>query len=286
MFNIENSKYAIRAVVFLLVALGVSGFGRLESLFAPKAELWEKWTKHQSVSNPTVDHGAWDTFLKSYVSTHGDGVNRVAYGDVNKEDRQALDAYIRYMAAISVETLSRDDQLAYWINLYNTLTVKVVLTHYPVDTIRDIDISPGLFSDGPWDKKLIHIDGEAISLNDIEHRILRPIWRDPRLHYALNCASIGCPNLLKSAFTGATVSQVLEEAAYAYINDKRGVSTQDERVIISSIYAWFKDDFGSDLTGVLSHLKSYANPEVALILEEAIDIEDAYDWTLNDAARN
>ncbi len=197
MFNIENSKYTIRAVVFLLVALGVSGFGKLESLFAPKAELWEKWTKHQSVSNPTVDHGVWDTFLKSYVSTHGDGVNRVAYGDVNKEDRQALDAYIRYMAAISVETLSRDDQLAYWINLYNTLTVKVVLTHYPVDTIRDIDISPGLFSDGPWDKKLIHIDGEAISLNDIEHRILRPIWRDPRIHYALNCASIGCPNLLK-----------------------------------------------------------------------------------------
>ena len=79
---------------------------------------------------------------------------------------------------------------------------------------------------------------------------------------------------------------MLEEAAYAYINDKRGVSTQDERVRISSIYAWFKDDFGSDLTEVLSHLKSYANPEVALILEEAIDIEDAYDWTLNDAARN
>ena len=149
-----------------------------------------------------------------------DGVNRVAYGYVNKEDRQALDAYIRYMAAISVETLSRDDQLAYWINLYNTLTVKVVLTHYPVDTIRDIDISPGLFSDGPWDKKLIHIDGEAISLNDIEHRILRPIWRDPRLHYALNCASIGCPNLLRSAFTGATVNQVLEEAAAEKIKAK------------------------------------------------------------------
>ena len=286
MFNNEKSQYAIRVGKVLLVALSVSGFGGLESLFAPKAELWEKWAAHQSESSTTVDHSAWDAFLKSYVSTHGDGVNRVAYGDVNKAGRQALDDYIRSMATVSVETLSRDDQLAYWINLYNTLTVKVVLTHYPVDTIRDIDISPGLFSDGPWDKKLIQIDGEPISLNDIEHRILRPIWRDPRIHYALNCASIGCPNLLRNAFTGATASQVLEEAAYAYINDKRGVSTRDQRVIISSIYAWFKDDFGNDVTGVLSHLKSYAGPEVALILEEAIDIEDAYDWTLNDAARN
>ena len=286
MFNNEKSQSAIRIGKVLLVALSMSGFGGLESLFAPKAELWEKWAAHQSVSSTTVNHSAWDAFLKSYVSTHGDGVNRVAYGDVNKAGRQALDDYIRSMATVSVETLSRDDQLAYWINLYNTLTVKVVLTHYPVDTIRDIDISPGLFSDGPWDKKLIQIDGEPISLNDIEHRILRPIWRDPRIHYALNCASIGCPNLLRNAFTGATASQVLEEAAYAYINDKRGVSTRDQRVIISSIYAWFKDDFGNDVTGVLSHLKSYAGPEVALILEEAIDIEDAYDWTLNDAARN
>ena len=142
----------------LVIAIGVSGFGGVESLFAPKAELWEKWTAHQSDSTETVDHTAWDTFLKTYVSEHDDGVNRVAYGDVDDADKEALDRYIRSMASVSVESLPRDEQLAYWVNLYNALTVQVVHAHYPVKTIRDIDISPGLFSDGPWDKKLIEID--------------------------------------------------------------------------------------------------------------------------------
>ena len=104
---------------------------------------------------------------------------------------------------------SRDEQLAYWINLYNALTVKVILDHYPVKSILDIDISPGWFSIGPWGKKLVAVEGVEISLDDIEHRILRPIWRDPRIHYALNCAAVGCPNLLREAFTGATAEVLL-----------------------------------------------------------------------------
>ena len=173
--------------------------------------------------------------------------------------------------------------MAYWINLYNALTVKVVLSAYPVESIRDIDISPGLLSDGPWDKKLVEIGGEAVSLNDIEHRILRPIWRDPRIHYAVNCASISCPNLQKKAFTAKSAERMLDAAARAYINDRRGVRREDERVVVSSIYAWFTDDFGGDVAGVIAHLKQYANPELILILEAATELEDAYDWTLNNA---
>ena len=283
MFEYEKIRSAIRAMAIVLVATGVSGFGGVEALFAPKAEIWDRWVAHQSDSSATVDHDAWDEFLKKYVSVHEDGVNRVAYGDVDGAGRSALDNYIRTLTAVSVDTLSRDEQLAYWINLYNALTVKVVLAHYPVDTIRDIDISPGLFSDGSWDKKLIEIDSEPMSLNDIEHRILRPTWRDPWIHYAVNCASIGCPNLQRSAFTGATAGKMLEDAAHAYINDRRGVSVEDSRVVVSSIYAWFTDDFGGDVAGAIAHLKRYVSPEVASALDEADNLEDAYDWTLNDA---
>ena len=136
------------------------------------------------------------------------------------------------------------------------------------------------------DKKLIEIDDEQINLNDIEHRILRPILNDPRIHYAVNCASIGCPNLLRSAYTGSTAGRMLEEAARAFINDKRGVNAQDKRATVSSIYAWFTVNFGGVVAGVIAHLKRYANPELASRLNEAVELDDAYDWALNDATQN
>ncbi len=276
-------RFATRLAAVIIVALGVTGFGGVEALFAPKASLWEEWTAHKTKSVNAVDHRAWDGFLATYVSSHTDGVNRVDYGAVDSAGKSTLDSYIARMTAVPVRELSRAVQLAYWINLYNALTVKVVLLAYPVESIRDIDISPGLLSDGPWDKKLVEIGGEAVSLNDIEHRILRPIWRDPRIHYAVNCASISCPNLQKKAFTAKSAERMLDAAARAYINDRRGVRREDERVVVSSIYAWFTDDFGGDVAGVIAHLKQYANPELILILEAATELEDAYDWTLNNA---
>ena len=284
--NVLWKSRLARVGILLTLALGATGFGGVESLFAPKASLWEKWLAHDARSRTTVDHDAWQDFLDKYVSAHEDGVNRVAYGTVSKPDKSALDGYIVRMTAVPVAKLSRAEQLAFWINLYNALTVKVILTHYPVESIRDIDISPGLFSDGPWDKKLIEIDGEMLSLNDIEHRILRPIWRDPRIHYAVNCASIGCPNLRKNAFTAANAELLLEKSARAYINDRRGVRSVDERVVVSSIYAWFTDDFGGNVAGVIAHLKQYADPELAATLDAAVELEDDYDWTLNDAKLN
>jgi len=154
-----------------------------------------------------------------------------------------------------VSKLNRPEQQAYWINLYNALTVQVVLDHYPVETIRDIDISPGLFSDGPWGKKLVTIEAEPVSLDDIEHRILRPIWRDPRIHYAVNCASVGCPDLLARAYRTDDMDQTLTANAVAYINSARGVALKGGEVSVSSIYDWFEADFGGNEAGVLKHLR-------------------------------
>lgn len=286
MFDSKIIRSVIRTAIILAFALSVAGFGGIETLFTPKAELWERWTAHQPGSNAKIDHSTWDWFLKSYVSVNDDGVNRVAYSDVDQAGHDRLDDYIRSMTEVTVDTLSRDEQLAYWINLYNALTVRVVLRHYPVETIRDINISPGLFSNGPWDNKLIEIDGEPISLNDIEHRILRPIWRDPRIHYAVNCAAISCPNLQRDTYTGDAANQMLEDAAFAYVNDKRGISAQNNRVVVSSIYAWFIDDFGGNVAGLILHLKRYAKPSLASALDNAVELQNAYDWALNDDVRN
>ena len=155
---------------------------------AAKAELWPRWLAHDDNSSLTVDHSRWSAFLARYRHLGSDRIARLAYGRVGAADRQALDAYLDFLQSIPVSALSRTAQRAFWINLYDALTVRLVLAHYPVASIRDIDISPGLFTSGPWRAILATVEGEKITLDDIEHRILRPIWRDPRIHYVLNCA--------------------------------------------------------------------------------------------------
>lgn len=249
---------------------------------APKADLWSKWTAHQPASTATIDHGTWQTFLDNHVSQGSDGITRVAYGSVSPVDRQRLQTYLEALQKVPISEHNRDEQLAYWINLYNALTVEVILDHYPVDTILDIDIS-GFFSNGPWGAKLATIEGEEISLNDIEHRILRPIWRDPRLHFSLNCASLGCPNLAPQAFTAATVEERLEEAARTFVNHPRGSRFEGDQLIVSSIYVWYQVDFGDRPQGVLAHLRKYAKGELAQRLERYDGgLDHEYLWALND----
>ncbi len=272
-----------RLTAVVALAFPLAGIASFEALFAPSAELWPRWQAHDAASNATIDHGRWDRLLQAYVSTHDDGVNRVDYAGVGAADRTQLDAYIADLAAVAIDRYNRPEQRAYWINLYNALTVRLILQRYPVASIRDIDISPGLFADGPWGKTLITVAGEALTLNDIEHRILRPIWGDPRIHYALNCASIGCPNLLRTAFTGANTDVLLDLAARDYVNSPRGAHLDGTRLIVSSIYVWFQEDFGGNDRGVIDHLARYAEPALATRLENARALADhEYDWSLND----
>ena len=233
-----------------------------------------------------VDHRRWGRFLAAYVRPGENGLNRVAYGSVTAEGRADLGAYLASLAAVPVSTLSRPEQMAFWINLYNALTVRVVLDHYPVGSIREIDISPGLFSNGPWQAELITVEGEPLSLDDIEHRILRPIWRDPRIHYAVNCASVGCPNLQAKPFEAADLDRMLDMAAIDFVNSPRGVRLGADGLWVSSIYAWFEEDFGGDDAGVIRHLMAYATPGLAMRLQRLDGIAGhGYDWTLNDAAQ-
>jgi hypothetical protein len=256
--------------------------GVLERLFAPSAQVWSFWDTHGTATD-VIDNSPWQRFLQNYVRPDDDGINRVEYAKVTAAERAALRNYIERLQKINIRDYGRDEQLAYWINLYNAVTVNVVLEHYPVASIRDIDISPGFLSFGPWDKKLLSIEGQAVSLNDIEHRILRPIWKDPRLHYALNCASLGCPNLQTTAFTAVNTPALLDASARDYVNHPRGVSIIDGELRVSSIYSWFREDFGDNDADVIKHLRRYASAGLAAELAgfDHID-DDDYDWSLND----
>jgi hypothetical protein len=252
---------------------------------APPAQEWAFWHEANPASTARVEHTVWDGLLARYVVPGSDGINRFRYVAVTPGDRQALAADLDRLAGVPVRALKRVEQAAYWINLYNELTVKVVLDHYPVKSIRDIAISPGLFAAGPWGRKLITVEGQAVSLDDIEHRILRPIWRDPRVHYAVNCAALGCPNLARRAYDAQALEAMLDSAARAYVNHPRGASVLGHELVVSSIYVWFKDDFGGDDAGVIRHLKRYAEPALTQELSPITRIAaDHYDWRLNDAA--
>ncbi len=131
---------------------------------------------------------------------------------------------------------------------------------------------------------MLEVEDEWLSLNDIEHRILRPIWRDARVHYAVNCASLGCPNLAPTAYNAKTMEASLTEAAREYINHPRGVSIEGGRLHVTKIYEWFVEDFGGNEKGVLDHIRHYANPKLAKMLAKFVAIDGyRYDWGLNDA---
>ena len=176
-------------------------------------------------------------------------------------------------------------QLAFWINLYNAQTIRVILENYPVDSIRSIK-SNFLDFKGPWNDKSLMVEGETLSLDNIENRIVRPLFDDPRIHYALNCAAIGCPNLRSQAYKSAGLNAVLDAQARAFINNPRAIHIEEGRVIASRIFLWYEDDYGGSESTILDHIRQYARPELLESLKGVtkIDVYE-YDWDLIDAPR-
>jgi hypothetical protein len=243
---------------------------------------------------------ALDPLLARYVVAHPDGVARVRYAawQAAPADRAALDHWIAAAAQARPSAMARAEAFAFWANLYNALTLQVVLARYPVASIREIRSSGVPFDPkgyfGPWRTRLVTVEGRRLSLDDIEHGTMRPGFGDPRVHYTLNCASIGCPNLRPRAWRAATLEAELDAAAAEYVNHPRGVAVlADGRLHVSSIYRKYRADFGPGEQGVLDHLRRHAGPALAATLAGATPAAalagpvgiagDGYDWALNDA---
>lgn len=253
--------------------------------------LWQARTAHANPafeqhsldSDAQVDHSAWQKILDSYlVKSDKSGHTLFRYGNVSEDDKAILEDYIDDLQYISPATLSRDEQFAFWVNLYNAVTVNLILDDYPIKSIKDIGSVVNL---GPWDDVVVDIDGQEMTLNNIEHGVLRPIFGENRVHYAVNCASLGCPNLQPQALTADNLEEQLDIAAADFINHHKGVNIQGEQMTLSSIYDWFGSDFGGSQETVLAHIADYATPDLEAKLDAFDgDIKYDYNWQLNDAA--
>jgi Protein of unknown function, DUF547 len=267
LFPLHRRRFVVSGVAALLLAA-----------CAPAAKQADGNWATSGAKAEAINHDALDKILTEYARPAEDGVNRVDYSGIKTKAAGALKAYLAALQVTKISEYPRDEQFAYWVNLYNAATVQVIVDNYPLESIRDI----GLLGQGPWKDKFLKVEGKMLSLDDIEHGILRPIWKDVRIHYAVNCASIGCPNLALKAYRANMLEPMLDDAARAYINHPRGFTKTDGELVASNIFEWYQSDWGSD-ADVLTHARKYATPETASLLKDAktIDAYD-YDWALND----
>ena len=254
----------------------------------PQPERTSEWDVSDESNVRPIDHSPWQDILDGYVDPDPQGVNVLNYAALaaSSDDTAKVSGYLEFLEGIDPRDYRRAEQMAYWINFYNARTVKMVLDSYPVDTIREIH-QGDVPMKGPWGDVCANIAGRNLTLDQIEHEILRPIWRDKRIHYAVNCAAYSCPQLIETAFTAANTESLLEAGARAYVNSARGVDVvDDEFVVLSSIYKWYPEDFGDTEESVIKHLTQYADGELAAFLEGfggTIDYD--YDWKLNQPPR-
>lgn len=276
------------SLIFALTANCASAQTTIERQYLPDVTLdFPEFSDHDATSSVIVDNSAWNEFLSTYLSIGPNGVALVNYGGVSDDDAAALNGYITYLEGLDPTTLTSDDQLAFWINLYNARTIKLILDNYPTPSIRKIKIGGGLNFAGPWDKVFVTVSGQQLSLNDIEHKVIRAVFDEPRIHYAVNCASIGCPSLKDEAYEGVTIDRQLNEAASDFVNHPRGIRVDNGRVTASKIFNWYREDFGTNEEAILNHVRLFANDELTSALEGKTSIRKyEYDWSLNDNTAN
>ena len=226
---------------------------------------------------------AWPSLMQNYLTApDAAGLVRIDYAGIQSSPAAvaSLDNYIAFHEGLAPSQMNAAAATAYWANLYNALTVKVVVDNYPVKSIRKI--SSGPLPTGPWKKDVSIVEGEDISLDKIEHGIMRQKFPSPLIHYMVNCASVGCPNLIAGEWQISNLDADRDQAARDFINSPRGARITSKGLVVSSIYKWFDEDFGGSKEGVLNHLRQYANADLAAAIDGGAKITGYdYDWTLN-----
>lgn len=210
------------------------------------------------------NHSEWTSLLQRHVTRTGE----VDYAGFNA-DKQ-FGAYLLILEGSHPDaSWSRNEQMAYWINAYNAFTIKLINDNMPIKSIKDIE--------KPWDKQFIRIEGKSYSLNHIENQILRPDFNDPRIHFAINCASKSCPPLMNRAFTASSLESQLEKVTRAFVNDGRFNKLAGGDVRISPIFDWFSGDFETK-GGVREFINRYSSTPIDR--DNMFKYTD-YDWSLN-----
>jgi len=220
----------------------------------------------------TIAHDQWTTLLTKHVSEEGK-VNYKGFLDDQAEFQLYLDALSNNPPA---NNWSENEQMAYWINAYNAFTVKLIIDNYPLESIKDISSGIAMIN-SPWDIKFFKIGDTEFDLNTIEHEILRKDYNEPRIHFAVNCASYSCPKLRNSAFTAEALDAQLDVQAKGFLsNPAKNIITEHETKL-SKIFDWFESDFTKERT-LFDFISSYKSS-----IRESNEVEFiAYDWSLNE----
>ena len=224
-------------------------------------------------SKAAVDNSIYGELLKRHVK-HG----VVDYRGFKNEEGK-LDEYLKLLENTKVSELPRNEQFAFYVDAYNAWTIKLILSAYPgIESIKDL----GNLFKSPWEKKIVHINGRVLTLDDIEHEILRAQFKDPRVHFALNCASRSCPPLLSEPYRGSTLNRQLDDVTRAFINDPKRNYLKDSKLYVSRIFKWYSEDFKDDVVGFfLKYAEGDFKKELEAKKYELKIVYLSYDWSLN-----
>jgi hypothetical protein len=225
----------------------------------------EEVTRPKVTSKADLDHSEWNKLLKKHVQENGD----VDYKGF-KADVASLENYVNYLSKqVPEQSWTVEEQLAYFINVYNANTIKLIVDNYPLKSIKDIS--------SPWLKNRVKIGDKDFSLADIENGVLRKM-NEPRIHFAINCASKSCPKLLNEAFTAKNVMELMDKATKEFINNSSKNEIASGQLKISEVFKWYKSDFTENGT-VVDYINQFSKTKINSATE--INYKD-YDWSLND----
>ena len=267
------------------VRLGLLGFFLLVVACAPRSELLDSpivdelragWDQ----GSVEVDHSTYEALLQDFVDPEAGTVD---YQGLS-ERRTELESYLGVLAGLDLTTIGRDEQLALLINAYNAYTLWLILENYPgVESIRDLS--------NPWTTERYAVGGYTLSLDQIEHGLIRPLYLDERIHFVVNCAAVDCPHLADFAFTGAEIEAQLEERTRAILRDPKFLRVEGDRLMLPKVMDWYSRDFLSDeFRGAAASLQEYVRPYVTDEVRAFIDAAGGtprmgfleYNWALND----
>ncbi len=269
--------FAICGIFFAVVICG----GLIPVFAGTKVYVGEKTPASQQVSMDEIDHSAYDALLRKYVNAAGD-VNYAAWHK-NAADRKRLEAYLQELSRASRRLpASRNAKLAYWINAYNAVTLHGILREYPTTSIRNHTAK--FFGYNIWHDLLLTVGVEYISLDQIEHNVLRKM-NEPRIHFAIVCASKSCPRLLNRAYTGAKLEEQLVANTKHFFANPLHFKHQGGSFKLSAILSWFAADFGSSKASQLKTIAPYLPTEAAreAAANNSVSVSYLeYDWSLNE----
>jgi hypothetical protein len=235
-----------------------------------------------------ADMSQWNRLLTAYYNP----AKGFDYKALKAKDARTLQALRQQLGRVNVAALTPKQQLAHWINVYNVNTVATIVEGYPVDSIRDLSTDP-LIRLNVFKKERVPVGNQKLSLDDVEHKKIREAFRDPRIHFAINCAAKSCPPIRTEAFSGEKLDAQLDEQARMFLNGPHGVRFERDggelTIHLTKIMDWFSDDFEKWTPGgKAAFIRRYVTPDKQRLIDQTREIEfeyDDYDWDLNDWKR-